>query len=185
MTDQAVAKNLSYSDTLDIDLRGARLPGVDLAGADFSDGKLSQIVLSDADLRGIDLSRANLSGADLRRADLRKANLTGACLAAADLCRVDARGAVFEATDFRGAQLDSADLRGVDLSSARNLAGQAIVDAFLDSGTRLSEETAEGVRAWVGAQRALKADEDWLRNYLKEHLDGLAEAFLLRPEVKQ
>ncbi len=184
MTDRAEAKNLSYSDTLDIDLRAARLPGVDLAGADFSDAKLSAIVLSDADLRGIDLSRADLSAADLKGANLRNANLMGACLAAADLCRVDARGAVFEATDFRGARLDNANFRGVDLSSARNLAGQAIVDAFLDSGTRLSEETAEGVRAWVEAQRALNADEDWLRNYLKEHLDGLAEAFLLPHQVK-
>lgn len=184
MSSVSLAVGISSATQLDIDLRGARLPGVDLSDADFSDGKLSRVVLSDANLRGIDLSRADLSGAQLMGADLRNASLTGASLARADLCRADARGAVFEAADFSDTRLGGTDLRGVDLSSARNLTGQAIVEALIDSGTRLSEETAEGIRVWVEAHRSISTDEDWLRGYLKEHLDDLAEAFLLPRKVK-
>ena len=81
-------------DFREIDLQGAELQEIHLAGADLSYADFSGANLAGANLRGCDLSYADFSGANLSGADLRGCLLFGS----------DFRGALLE-----GALLDHAD----------------------------------------------------------------------------
>lgn len=86
------------------DCGGARrFTGVDLSGADLTDGAL----------RGLTLRSSNLNNAQLRSADLSGATLVGTSLSGADLRYADLRGATLYAVDLSGAQLAAARLDGV------------------------------------------------------------------------
>lgn len=80
------------------DLRGADLPGVQLAFADLHGGNCSTAHLSKANLSDIDLSGAHLIGTDLTGADLCGARLNG--------------------TDLSDANLKAADLSYADMTDA-------------------------------------------------------------------
>ncbi|MFI6107591.1 pentapeptide repeat-containing protein [Streptomyces sp. NPDC051310] len=62
----------AHDGTASVDLRGAYLPGADLADAD-----LRGAILNGADLTDAFLPHVNLNGEDLTRADLTGANMTG------------------------------------------------------------------------------------------------------------
>ena len=110
--------NLSGADIRDSDLMGAMLQRANLAGcylnpchfyhANLVQANLSQALLNGANLRGANLSGADLSNADLDRAVLSDANLTGVNLTGANLSR----------TVLTGANLTDATLTGADLSRA-------------------------------------------------------------------
>lgn len=110
--------NLSGADLRDSDLMGAMLPKANLTGcylnpshlyhANLTQANLSGALLNGANLRGANLTGADLSNADLDRAVLSDANLTGANLAGANLGR----------TILTGANLTDANLAGADLSRA-------------------------------------------------------------------
>ena len=110
--------NLSGADLRDSDLMGAMLPKANLTGcylnpshlyhANLTQANLNGALLNGANLRGANLTGADLSNADLDRAVLSDANLTGANLAGANLAR----------TILTGANLTDAILTGADLSRA-------------------------------------------------------------------
>jgi uncharacterized protein YjbI with pentapeptide repeats len=145
-----------------LDLRNARLPGVDLAGATLSYSALDGAVLTGADLTGTALIQASLraaaldgselSGAALPSADLRFARLDGANLR--DAVLTDARldlaslrdahleGADLERASLVGANLTGAHLEGADLSAAVGLTPAQIATAITDASTRLPWDAA-------------------------------------------
>ena len=95
-----------------LDLRGAKLRGVDLCEAD--------------------LSHANFNGADLSNSKLLEANLAAAIIAGADVA-----GAYLWRANLTGANLWSSDLSGANLASS-NLSNAKLVYANLSKAT-LSE----------------------------------------------
>lgn len=103
-----------------INLSGADLHGVNLAGS----------TLCEAHLNGANLSGADLSGCDLRNANLRGANLCGANLSGANLGWADLRG-----VNLSGADLRSANLAWVLVKEA-NLRGAILVNAIMPDGSR-------------------------------------------------
>lgn len=128
-----------------VDLRGAMLSkvdlaGIDLRGIDFAGACLEGSLLRGADLRGVCLEAADLSGADLvgARLDgaaLGKANLGSATCEEASFVRASLRfvragRAVFEAADLRSADLWGADLREAVLVAA-DLRGAVLRDVEL------------------------------------------------------
>ena len=110
--------DLSGADIRDSDLMGAMLQRANLSGcylnpchlyhANLIQANLSRALLNGANLRGANLSGADLSNADLDRAILSGANLTGANLASANLSRAN----------LTDANLTDATLTGADLSRA-------------------------------------------------------------------
>ncbi|MCS6782243.1 MAG: pentapeptide repeat-containing protein [Gloeomargarita sp. SKYBB_i_bin120] len=86
---------------------------LDLAGAD-----LTGVVLAGGDLRESDLQRANLHGANLSRCRLQKANLRGARLTLTNLQRADLRESNLSLCFLVGCDLRGANLQGSDLRSA-------------------------------------------------------------------
>ncbi|MFI8890103.1 pentapeptide repeat-containing protein [Streptomyces paradoxus] len=139
-------RDRSRDDTFFLDLRGTRLPGLelqprlrnstvlplraDLSGADLSGADLSGADLSGADLSGADLSGADLSGADLTAADLTKAGLKGTDLSEATLDSADVSEAYLSGADLTGAKLRHADLTQADLTDA-DLSGANLNSADL------------------------------------------------------
>jgi uncharacterized protein YjbI with pentapeptide repeats len=110
--------NLSRVDLAGANLTGANFSEAELIEANLTGANLVQATLMRADLTGANLSMANLSEADLieadlRRADLGKANLTGAYLLQAKLMRADLVDA-----NLSGANLSGADLRRAELAGA-------------------------------------------------------------------
>ena len=110
----------------------ARIPQVDLSGAD----------IRDSDLMGATLPRANLSGARLNpvhmyRADMRQANVTRALLNGANLRGANLAGADFSDSDLDRVVLSDANLTGCNLSrcnlSRANLTGANLTGANLTS----------------------------------------------------
>lgn len=101
----------------DLDLKGAEMKGLDLAGLDFEDSDLSGADLERAKLVGVDFEGANLQDADLKEADLRRAD--------------------FQQTKISGALLTAADLRGADLRFAIGLTASQIAQSCLDAATKL------------------------------------------------
>ncbi|MGW8366294.1 pentapeptide repeat-containing protein [Streptomyces wedmorensis] len=121
-------RDSTRDDFFTLDLRAARLPGIELQRRSVEPANLALADLSNADLSGAYLQGAylpiaNLRGADLRGAHLGNAKLGGAYLDGADLTGADLRGADLgnanlEGTDLRGANLGSANLLGTDLRGA-------------------------------------------------------------------
>ena len=112
--------NLSGADIRDSDLMGAMLQRANLAGcylntchlyhANLIQANLSRALLNGANMRGANLSGADLSNADLDRATLSDANLTGANLAGANLSRANLTGANLTDATLTGANLSGAGL---------------------------------------------------------------------------
>ncbi len=126
-----------------IDLKEAKLNGMDLRGVNLSKSYLKEINLSDADLSNAsfryskllganlkganlqhaylmeaDLSEANLSGANLREANLKRANLSGANLYNADLTKANLQETILDRvslvkTILRGANLSQSHIYGI------------------------------------------------------------------------
>ncbi|MFE7570625.1 pentapeptide repeat-containing protein [Streptomyces sp. NPDC057539] len=113
-----------------LDLRLARLPGVELAsaqgaalsGANLTDADLTNTDLRRADLSGADLAEVNLSDAMLYEADLSPVNLANANLTNAVLAGVNLSDASLVDANLAGASLSNVDLSGANLSGA-NLSG--------------------------------------------------------------
>ena len=123
--------DLSGADIRDSDLMGAMLQRANLSGshlnpchmyhANLIQANLSRAFLNGANLRGANLSGADLTNADLDRAILSDANLTGANLTGANLSR----------TNLTGTNLTEATLTGTDFSGA-SLTRTALVNATLE-----------------------------------------------------
>ncbi len=125
-----------------VDLRGADMRNADFMGAMIRRGNLANSYLNDAhlyraDLREADLSRSLASGANLRGADLRSANLSGINMDRATLSEVNLTGA-----NLTNANLDRANLDRANLTDA-NLTGASFNGANL-SRTNLSGATLSG-----------------------------------------
>lgn len=83
-----------------LDLEGADLSGLALAGA-----RLQAARLAHTSLRGCDLRNARFNSADMRGCDLRDADLRGASVHRADLTGADLRGARFDTFGVGGQRL--------------------------------------------------------------------------------
>lgn len=149
-------------DLAGVNLSGAHLKDVDLAGANFlkpGGTAADRADLSDIEAEHIDLRGANLRRADLSGAHLRRALLTGADLANADLNGVDAATGSTDAATFDGIYAHDANLGSIKADGASfagahlygdaaslvgaRLAGAKFPDAVLD-GTDLSNAFASG-----------------------------------------
>ena len=108
----------------------ARMPQINLSGADIRNSDLMGAVLQRADLSGCFLNPCHMYHANLKQANLTKAlmngaNLRGANLSGADLTDVDLDRAVLSGADLTGANLTRANL------SRANLTGANLTDANL------------------------------------------------------
>lgn len=122
-----------------VNLRGADMRNGDFMGAmvrraDLSNSYMNNVHFYRADLRETDMSRAIASGANLRGADMRNANLSGINLDGATLSEANLSGA-----DLTNANLDRSNLDRVNFTGA-NLTGASFNGASL-SRTNLSEAT--------------------------------------------
>ena len=134
--------NLSGADIRDSDLMGAMLHRANLAGcylnpchlyhANLIQANLSRALLNGANLRGANLSEADLSNADLDRAVLSDANLTGANLTNANLSRANLTGANFTDATLTGADLSRAGLNRTTMVNA-TLQGTDFYEAIMHS----------------------------------------------------
>ena len=142
-----------------VNLRGADMRGGDFMGAMVRRGDLSNGYLNDAhfyraDLREANFNRAIASGANFRGADLRNANLAGvnldratlseANLSGADLTNANLDRANLDRTNFTGANLSGASFNGANLSrsnlSSCVLNGADFYEAVLnDVGTEAAD----------------------------------------------
>ena len=114
-----------------LDIRGADLRGLQLAGADFSRLQAGAswpderpTSLRDTVLQKANLSRAYLRLTDFSNCDLRNADLRGSQLSIADLSFADLRNArlgdcIFIGTDFHRAKLDGADFTNSRIGHTR------------------------------------------------------------------
>jgi uncharacterized protein YjbI with pentapeptide repeats len=127
----------------DLDLAGAELGGMQLAGVALREvhlegANLGGAELAGADLRGAHLERAALGTAHLEEADLRGAHLEeaylgdayleGALLDDADLAGATLRGAHLEGASLAGAYLAQTDLRGAFVAVATDLSAVTLAD---------------------------------------------------------
>ena len=110
--------NLAGADLRDSDLMGAMLPRANLAGCYLNPSHLYHANLTQANLRGALLNGANLRGANLTGADLSNADLDRAVLSEANLTGANLAGAKLSRATLTGANLTDADLTGADLSRA-------------------------------------------------------------------
>lgn len=124
-------------------LRGVRLIGANLQGADLSAANLAGARLEWADLRNVNLAGADLSEARLDVANLQRTNLTGAVLTGAALPKAQLPGAQLSDADLRNAVLGEANFQGADLKGA-NLSGARLGLADL-RGADLEGANLEGV----------------------------------------
>ena len=126
-----------------VNLRGADMRGGDFMGAmarradlsnsylndahfyraDLREANLSRAIAPGANLRGADLRNANLAGVNLDRATLSEANLSGANLTNANLDRAN-----LDRTNFTGADLTGASFNGANLSRT-NLSASVLKEA--------------------------------------------------------
>ncbi len=101
-----------------LDLVGAFVPRVMLAGKHLQSADFTRAYLKDADLGGSNLENASLDEANLKRAFLRGANLEDANLECATLQVANLSFANLQGAFFRNADLDSATLWGATLENA-------------------------------------------------------------------
>ncbi|MEV1174575.1 pentapeptide repeat-containing protein [Nonomuraea sp. NPDC049784] len=148
-----------------IRVKGATLPGADLARADLTDANLSRADLNHANLNRADLPRAKLASARLDRAKLTGTSLNRAVLTDAFLVFADLTGADLLGADLTGADLRFADLTGNDLSSTTlagaRLKGANLTDADLSqvrSLTRAELDVANLTRANLDGAKLTDAD---------------------------
>ncbi len=125
--------NLRGADMRDGDFMGAMVRRADLSNsymndvhfyrADLREANMSRAIAPGANLRGADMRNANLAGINLDRATLSEANLSGADLTNANLDRAN-----LDRTNFTGANLTGASFNGANLSRT-NLSGAVLSDA--------------------------------------------------------
>ena len=109
---------------------------------DLEDMDLAEAELKGVSLVGINMEGANLAGADLELADLSDANLENANLRETDFKSANLKGA-----DLEGANISDADFRGANLEDVMGLTIAQLMQACLDSATRIpSEISSETVR---------------------------------------
>lgn len=106
-----------------LDLVGAFVPRVRLAGKYLRGARLSRAYLGEADLGGSNLEDTNLDGANLESAYLQGANLwaaslAGAILSGANLSFANLQGAFLQDADLDGAMLWGANLESANVGSA-------------------------------------------------------------------
>lgn len=112
-------------------LDGARLHGVDLAGASFYGASLREADLAHAFLTHVQFKGADLTGACLSHASVNATDLIGATFVKANLTHVDFTGACLARANCKGA-----DMRYANFGNA-SLADATLVDAKLN-GSHLS-----------------------------------------------
>jgi len=118
-----------------IDLRGAFLPEADLTsarldGANFHKADLDRTVLFSALLCGANFIEARLTGANIQRAEMVNAQLTRAILRDADLLGADLTNANLVDADLGRANLKFCNLKSANLRGA-NLSGSDLSNADL------------------------------------------------------
>ena len=113
-----------------LDLSGAALSGIRLAGADLSHDDLSGADLTTANLHRADLSGTNLQAAHLWRSNVSYGNLAGARLGGCSLGRANLSNSSLQLADLRGADLSFSNLEYANLEGA-NLAGADLGEADL------------------------------------------------------
>ncbi len=120
-----------------------------LAGLNLSGASLLQVMLAGVNLEQTNLSNGELMGANLAGANLQQANLTGANLQQANL-----RGANLQQANFTGANLQQANLMGINLNSV-NLTNACLFEAILtetdkkiaiDNGALFSKESFQRLK---------------------------------------
>lgn len=127
----------------------------------------ARLELHGADLRGLNLAGRRLSAALLEEVDLSGADLRGAHLYQAGLTQVRLSGAEMTGADLSDAHLRATDLSGATLSGA-NLAGVIVFDSRFDD-TRLNDGFL--VKASFTGTRfnnASLANANLLRSYFSE-----------------
>ena len=142
--------DLIESDMCFANLQRASFERATLQRAILQEANLQDARLESANLQTTDLMKTNLQGANLKFANLQNANLTSANLRGADLAVADFReaflgGANFQiacliGVDFKGADFWEADLRGASLVGAKNLTATQLLNAIIDSSTRLDPD---------------------------------------------
>ena len=145
-----------------VNLRGADMRGGDFMGAmvrraDLSNGYLNDAHFYRADLREADFSRAIASGANFRGADLRNANLAGVNLDRATLSEANLSGA-----DLTNANLDRANLDRANFTGA-NLTGTSFNGANL-SRCNLSSCTLNGADFYEAVLNDVATNDSDFRN---------------------
>ena len=120
--------DLSGADIRDSDLMGATLPRANLSGcrlnpchmyrADLRQANVTRALLNGANLRGANSSRADFSGSDMDRIVLSDANLSGANLSGTNLSRANLTGTNLTGADLSGAILNRANLTRTNLTDA-------------------------------------------------------------------
>lgn len=147
-----------------LNLRGAKLNGVDPSiddlgaynkpyengiAADLSGINLSEADLTDAELSGTNLSNANLSRANLNRAGLGQCNLTNTNFRGANLTEAYLSCAELDGTDMREANLFyaeisqtyfGADVRGAKNVNTVNFTGTPVRGLVLEDGTIIDSD---------------------------------------------
>ena len=140
------------------DLRGADLRKARLKGATFRGARMDGARLEDADLEGADLEGANLS-----RARMSGCRLAGARLLTVDLERGDLIDTDLEDADLSGARLALCDLAGARLGQAR-VDGADFVGALgvSDAAARDLQERGAQVEERADAVRSIARARAWL-----------------------
>ncbi len=120
--------DLSGADIRNSDLMGATLPRANLSGcrmnpchmyrADLRQANVTRALLNGANLRGARSSRADFSGSDMDRIVLSDADLSGANLSGTNLSRANLTGTNLSGADLTGAVLNRANLTRTDLTDA-------------------------------------------------------------------
>jgi uncharacterized protein YjbI with pentapeptide repeats len=105
--------------------------GADLSGADLTEARLDRMDLRNARLSGLNLFRASL-----RRAALSGADLSASRLDYADFSGADMRGANLTGASLLETIFWEADLSGADLSGSRQLVMAGFRRARFDATTR-------------------------------------------------
>ena len=141
-----------------VDLRGADMRNADFMGAMIRRGDLSGSYLNDAhfyraDLREANLSRSLAPGANLRGADLRGANLTGINMDRATLSEANLAGANLTNANLDRANLDRANLTGANLTGA-SFNGANLSRTNLSGATLSQADFYEAVLNDTGADQA-------------------------------
>ena len=146
--------DLHGADMRDSDLMGAMLRRANLSGcylntvhlyrSDLREVDMSRSLLNRANLRGANLSGANLEQCDLDAAVLSDANLTGANLRRANLSRVNLNGANLTDADLTEANFNGAALTRTNLSGA-TLDGTDFYEAIFNDTPAVGTRFAGGI----------------------------------------
>lgn len=144
-----------------VDLSGARLANINLAGAKLRFAQFKETTLFGADLRGTDLFYAHFDNADMREiqadgANLEMARMRGARLYRAQLVNAQLKQAWLPEADLSEAKLDGANLSGVRGEQV-DLHESSLVGANL-SWARLQEADLRGATLKGAVMRSIQLE---------------------------